>query len=559
MKEMNSRIRGSAFALAIAAFGMFSCKPGEFNVLSLTPVPQGPSTHGGWTAIKAVGAVNPVSQSGLSATSATVTLSWNASTIKNGSIQSYRVFRGVMPGTSQNSGIYAGDLSASVRTFTDSSVASGQTYYYSVSPVVDGQTLHASQTADYEAKVIVPPENMSLLHRWIANQEMCGLMGRSPDRSQNYRCAYSGPGNVSGYFDIQKSRLVDTVELGCNYTPAPSCGSVANGCLGTAAPGAGVGSNGDVFYDRTAGTCYVKVAGAWSSAGSALSSANRALLASSKPGLPPLVTIGQSEGWSTCIAKSETGFGAKRLLTHQEQLLASAWLSSLSDSEIDAIEGGASGGTNGRCNTAGATGLTYDNLTTPADLETLPGTLAGVRSVRTGSTYSTGCKSAYGVQDLIGNVWEWSSDQLGACSAVTHSCVGAASSLDASNTLWSGFDFDGTIGPGGGGIGLTDWGFSAMSYSATQILLPLGLPVVASAASSWDATPIGTGTGQFDPSRFHSDRIYLYTDNGGASRGLLAGGSQYDGAVSGRYTVGIDALPTDVYNYVGLRCGMDAE
>jgi hypothetical protein len=142
MKEKICRFWGPTALFAIAAFGMVSCKPGEFNVLSLTPVPQGPSTHGGWTAIKAVGAVNPVSQSGLSATSATVTLSWNASTIKSGSIQSYRVFRGVMPGTSQNSGVYAGDLSASARTFTDSSVASGQTYYYSVSPVVYGQTIH---------------------------------------------------------------------------------------------------------------------------------------------------------------------------------------------------------------------------------------------------------------------------------------------------------------------------------------------------------------------------------------------------------------------------------
>lgn len=520
------------------------------------------AVHQGWSNVKAVGAKTPIAHAtGLTTNPLSITLAWNAMTAPSGVVSGYNVYRATTPGAEDFSAPLATGIVASTPTYTDLSAVAATTYYYVVRPAV-GATEYSTLESYSEIKVIAPPANMALVHRWIANLEMCTLMGRAPDPNNNYRCSYVGPGNVGGYLDSLKSILVDTNEMGCNYTPAPACGDAVNGCLGTADPGA-VGVAGDVFYNRSNAVCWYNSGGTWKTSNdNTLTALERAVVATNNPGPPPLAQIDQVASSATCNAFTVTGFtGNKRLLTHREQVLASAWDSSLSDAEIITIQNGITLPTTGHCNSNSASGLTFDNLSTPADLETLPSILAWIgRSVRTGSNATQNCKSRYGIQDLVGNMAEWSSDQLNTCSAVTHTCTGMASGLDASNTDWAGFNFDGTIGPGGG-ANPTMWNFSAMSFSATSIQLPLGLPMVAAAPASFDSLAIGTGVGEFDPAKLHGDYFYLDTDtaNGVPARGAYSGGAFYFGSASGRFHIYLGQTPARQSVSVGFRCAIPAE
>jgi hypothetical protein len=167
---------------------------------------------------------------------------------------------------------------------------------------------------------------------------------------------------------------------------------------------------------------------------------------------------------------------------------------------------------------------------------------------------------------MAGNVWEWSSDQLGSCAS--HACeANGVGTIDATNTdwYWNGgalpINFDGTIGPGGTSAGqvgpnyTTEWNFASQSFGATDFLAPLGLPLVGSVASSYDSQGIGTGTGQLNPNLFHGNHFWIYTDNGNSARGAFAGGDWGNGSESGRFSLYLYNGPTITYGSVGAgRC-----
>jgi hypothetical protein len=529
-------------------------------------------THSGWSNVKSVGAITPVSQSGLSSANAYATITWNAMIPSEGTITSYNIYRATSSGGQNFASPLATGISAATRTYTDSTVSGSTTYYYVVRALINSvEVAPTIGTHPNEIKIISPPANMVLIHRWIANQEMCGLLQSATDPANNYRCAYTGLGGTGTHFDTLKSFFVGRYEMGCNYTPpnataALSCGDSTNGCLGVANPSGSVtGNRDDVYYDRSTGSCYINTSipsgTVWTNSNaSALTSAQRAILASNKPGLPPLVRIDQPRSWETCQAFTDPTFGTKRLLTHKEQILAGAWSSSLTDTTISSLEAGTAA--NG-CNSNAASGLTYDANATPANLETLPGnTASGIKSVRTGGNITSSCESRYGAMDMTGNVWEWSSDQLGTCTGgTTNTCTGTSSNLDTSNTDWNNFPFDGTQGPGGSATALTNWAFSSMTYSSTRFLVPLGLPMVTGASASYGSLAIGTSAGQFDPAKFHSNRFYLETgnSNGTPARGARAGGSWGDGLNSGRFTVVLFSTPAATGTSIGLRCFVPSE
>ena len=55
----------------------------------------------------------------------------------------------------------------------------------------------------------------------------------------------------------------------------------------------------------------------------------------------------------------------------------------------------------------------FDELTVPADHETVPWLLSTSReALRTGSISTSNCASRYGAQEMTGNVWEWNGDQV---------------------------------------------------------------------------------------------------------------------------------------------------
>jgi frataxin-like iron-binding protein CyaY len=115
-------------------------------------------------------------------------------------------------------------------------VERGRIYYYKIVPVyIDGkgkardlQYLTESK-GHHIVKVILPPPNMALVHRWMSNRTACMEIDREDEINldQNYSCPFIGVGAKpssspwkvgEGIIDQGGDLLVDRFELGCNIT-----------------------------------------------------------------------------------------------------------------------------------------------------------------------------------------------------------------------------------------------------------------------------------------------------------------------------------------------------
>jgi hypothetical protein len=106
-------------------------------------------------------------------------------------------------------------------------VERARTYYYRIVPVFDDHQLVYSINNQNIVKVTLPPPNMALVHRWMANRAHCLEFDKAPDISLNYTCSYNGinskPKNYpyrvgNTVLDQAGDLLVDRNELGCRYT-----------------------------------------------------------------------------------------------------------------------------------------------------------------------------------------------------------------------------------------------------------------------------------------------------------------------------------------------------
>jgi hypothetical protein len=567
-----------AYPLLLLIF--FSCQEGKFTVSArvddTADAPPTYATFNGWTQIKAVGAKAPAAQASDIATAvASVTLSWNTMTSSAGTVASYNIYRSTTSGGQNYSAPLVSGITTAAKTYTDSSVTGGATYYYTVAPVLtDGTSTRPALTdSDREVKVIVPPANMILLHRWAANQDMCGEMGKTVDRSNNYRCAVATGGTAppgtggSGYLDLGQSIFIDAFEQGCNYTYDPlanKCGS-ADGCIGILSSPNGVvtGDNGNIYYSRRSATCYLNTSAGtgttWVAANST-TAGNRGLMGSAAPGLPPFAVIDQPKSHDVCLGQTVSGFaGTKRLLKHRERILASAWDSSIADATITTMENGVNLDTTHHCNSNYASPqgnttndlsgtnptIAYDNLALPAAKDTLPGcrfgdcasTVSTIRSVRTGSSATSSCVSKYGAQDFVGNVWEWDSDQISCTGAA---CTGVTSAVHAANDDFNGVAFDGTQGPVANGT-FTSFG---------KIQFPIGIPIAGAGFT-------GDGTVTRTAAQFHGD--YFWINVAASTRGAIAGGGWDNGSTSGRIALNLYYAPARATTGLGLRCALPAD
>lgn len=385
--------------------------------------------HTGWKNVKALGV--RTNSSGTVQENPSVTLEWEAFTpSSSASLAGYKVYRSTTSGgqdfnspltcnSSVNTCSSSTLLSSQATKFVDalpSSLGSGITYYYVIRPV-DSNGLESPSTEVYaEIDVPVPPANMVLLHKWIANKEACEKLGATIDPDNSFRCAYTGPGSNGGYYQLANHLFVDRFEAGCNYSRAPKCSS--NGCIGITTPTAVLPSiaAGDLYYNRVSGVCSVYDGTAWQTFSSNLGSWSGGL--DREPNisnLPPLLSFTQAQATSYC---SQTGRD-KRLMTRLEQIAVSAWRTDLETAKITSLESGLLLSTSLSCNTMSGTGLTYSNgaVPTSGNEDTLPATnnTSTLRLVQTGSTATAACVSRYGAQDLVGNVREWTKDTFGGC------------------------------------------------------------------------------------------------------------------------------------------------
>lgn len=534
--------------------------------------------HQGWSNLSAVGATYNASGK---LTDPVVKLSWNdmqvyvAATLQTAGTYSWQVFRSTTQTMNYNSPLAS--VAAGTLTYTDTTASAGTTYYYEVRPVAptNSLTIPTSETFN-KIRVVIPPDNMALVHRWIANQEVCTAISQTIDRNNNHRCLYSGVGHtdVSGtdYFDLGADLMVDIGENGCNFSQAPNCS--ASGCIGINDPTTlgHTATNGLVFYDRTTATCYWANGAAWQAVNSTFVSTFGSTVDPSTLNLPPLVRINQTDSQAYCAARVPTCAtaactgslaGPKRLLSRKEFTLSAAHDTTVFNTSVlrESLENGTNLNTTFACNSNSGSGLVYsDNaaLPPPSFADTVPDTntlSSGRKTVRSGSASTVKCKSRYSIQDLVGNVREWNSDRCNLIS--TSQCDGVASATGASNTDLTAFpyNFDGVAPKGPGGSTLASWALSnttANTPNHDKFYYPLGLLAVSTSSVTGILT-IGAGIATAD---LHSDDIDANFSEGtpAFNKGFISGGDYNDAATAGRWTLDMLNITTSD-STTGFRCG----
>lgn len=179
------------------------------------------SSNKGWTKVLALG--ETVNYLGQSTHDAKVTLAWNDMEPSQAyTIQSYNVYRKKPEDESFDfeSPIGSGILTTE-KTYTDEDVEGNTHYIYHVRPVILGEPSVVED--EYSSvEVFVPPENMSFIHRRMANKALCGEMNKTVDIEDSNSCVYAGRGsNEDGRLDIAKHILYDRYEIGTNGSSQP--------------------------------------------------------------------------------------------------------------------------------------------------------------------------------------------------------------------------------------------------------------------------------------------------------------------------------------------------
>ena len=105
-------------------------------------------------------------------------------------------------------------------------------YFYKVIPVFDGKELDYSKSGNsshHIVKVTLPPRNMALVHRLMANRTICLEMDKDIDfkPGAHYSCSFNGMGSSSlslpwtlgtTVYDSGGDLLIDRFELSCPFT-----------------------------------------------------------------------------------------------------------------------------------------------------------------------------------------------------------------------------------------------------------------------------------------------------------------------------------------------------
>lgn len=485
------------------------------------------------------------------------------------------------------------------RTFTDTTAVAGKLYFYVVRPVDNRQQI-PTHTAEIfsEVRVLAPTPNYVFVHRWMINQEICNSMNMTTtttnkvDPTANFRCPYYGPGdNGSGYYDYGEDLLVDLQEMGCPYTPAPSCS--ANGCVGIGAPPAST-TAGDIYYDRSSGTCHINNGGAWAELDTAVIGLVTSSISSKMRSAlnAPLTQVTQARSVALCTQRGDqaslypelTGAITPKLPSKKDYVAYSGFPIDMNDADISDLEQGFSLNVASRCNSSEASGLetayTDSNIPSTSFMYTLPGTAAsGIRSLVTGSVplgsskSTESCKSRYGVQDIFGNVTEWTTDQM-SCAAKVCSATGTSSMSNFDFDPGAGtklYAFDHVTGPysdvNADGVEvtdpyITDWLFADEFYEAGKFSLPTSMPISNNILTNVNTLgspaiafllDIGPSSG-ITNSRLHDDGFVLKGDDlDGGTGSMTAGGSYIAGSWAGRWFT--EVLPTTYKaEDVGFRC-----
>lgn len=497
------------------------------------------SQHMGWTHIVAQG--EKVYRDGVREGDQVIAFNWNQFTISSTpsspakSIVGYNVYRSNI--SSSTTSFDFGDpkneeiINLSSRSFLDedldvvSSESQGHVFWYIVLPVLnDGSQPLPTQSYNV-LRVLLPPQNKSLVHRWAVNYDMCMRLGLTSLPAEGNICNnYLGPGgsDIAGrkYFNIDRDLIVDRFEMGCKFTQDVCSGSDCISASTSTNPGvtpSAYPTNGAFFYNRYHNECYTSTsAGTWYSLHGLYTGSLTTHTAShlgpfnsewaNYPELPPLTHLTQLAANNLCTSTSfkisfatassfltlstSTQF-AGRLPTRKEQVAMMG-----GGAVNNGITYGSFFGTNrSECNSGyDDLGVRYfddyrDYEDSFPSLESTSSHSPFPRILKTGSVATSDCQSQFGMQDLIGNVREWTSERFYCLTA--YNCKGvhvqeptsSSYSLNGTTDLLSNYDFttyhfDGVMGPGGGTNLLDSWAFRDGKYSSTYFFVPMGLPAL---------------------------------------------------------------------------------
>jgi len=564
--------------------------------------------HNDWSDIYAVGA--RVHSDGTVEVEPIVRLEWNVFTVNSDSITGYWVYRSTSPDGPFLNPLHATPLTET--TYEDTTLTDADadtTFYYKVSAVSseNGKVIDPSESYSV-LKVPIPLHNMALLHRRIVNFRTCTSMGLSSsiDPENHNRCDYVGPGdNYSGKYDIDSDYFVDRYEASCNFTVDSSiCTETGGvGCIGNGTPASvGVTTSGEnaIYYNRETGTCYYYNGFSWKTLAllnktEVLSFATLNQTINSTldisggafPKKPPMVRIQQFKAHNYCKA-----FPDKTLISRQVHIAGAEWNP---DIETEAgktatLEAGAELSlTVSQCNASSGGVLNFQDGFISALFDTWTATESSASTshsfVMSGSTVTQECQSLYGIQDLTGNVEEWTLDRFFYSNTTLLRPVGdnmgpltntfRPQMLDVTYNPYS-FETSGgseTIAITNSIAPLADFVWGVLFSDLDHIHLPFGVATTGTANS----VDITTPSFNEDSVSFISATVTVAEDNiiqDGELSGITAGGGFEDGTGAGRYSMkyrsvcddsdnsgvctasDIEATGTEENVSTGLRCMM---
>ena len=524
----------TTYSYRINAYDATDSSDGNNNLASFTTTNATGATFNGWSDVVALGeVVTDISQvddnlglagadridqnlykpvgAGGQIEPAQVKIAWDAFTITPAGVPEDYLIERSIDNVNFVDITGSGTLNVGARTFIDQTVNEETYYYYRVLPVISN-TLPVAAAADRTIRVFVPPKNMGLMHRWIANREFCEkVLGKTwPDdfdRGNHYMCNYTwgkldatthafapdipldqfdailnpdptGYGRHKEKWDLGYSLIIDKFEIGCKVTGhAYPDGAVPSGGVdGDVATRKGGGVAWVSYHGPEANSqyrCYRKIAGSWTITNSGVDT--------NMPGYPPL-NLTQNAAVSYCASRNTVETGSMRIWRIEDAVMARAWqgvFRNPSDAQINIYNSGVNLPDHGSCislSKSGSTGISNANIQVEF--------ISAARLHLTGSNNTRNCQSRYELQDTIGNAREWTTSQVGSCN-LANSCEFIPSPFDNNNILADSFAFNGSVGKSWNAVANIDY------IDGSKIPF-LGLPVATPGNSFLGVSGLGS-------------------------------------------------------------------
>lgn len=475
---------------------------------------------------------------------AVVKIGWDLFTIlPSGVATSYNIYR------NSGSGFALIGMSTT-QSYVDYSVSGETNYFYKVQPLVSGAEVLAPPSTDSEIKIFVPAQNMSLLHRWIANREACttllGVNLSDINRGDDYSCPYTWG---SGYapntlrsklkWDLGNSLVFDRWKSGCKMKT-----------MDTSVPTGGV--DGDVHFkqptnwDGVGAQCFVKDATlGWVVVDDIrLSDAIRKSALTNYPGYSD-IGVSQDQAYGVCQQRSATGVTDGNLQSklrlgqlhefNMARAVQGVNVNKRNAAVLSYVFNSVNLPAHGSCNVGIHNGNVYGDGVLRSDpaIYSIFSSVDWIFSIMNGAALTRNCQSRYEISTLWDAVAEWTSTQYLASAAGNGRFI--ESFLNPKDNLLEDFVTDGFMST----ANTYNSDFYDL-FNAEQPTIPMfGVSTIANDAGLGSRT---LNYSDFDyGNRTHHMRIIGIGQDGYSLHGVHTSGQNAEWASSARFAYGTHA------------------